>query len=152
MPEADKNILLYTYRNNVARDWLYSVYVTNRKLENKKLVGDLIELLKSPMLEETVSSELFKNRECEELFYEMVQILEGQIRKNKERMVSCKEWSNEEFFLKKLIEHEYKILDDLKSLLTEEENDKERNLQISVLDSSWIQIHELIETLSMNAI
>jgi len=119
-----ENNLLYIDRNEVASDWFYSFYVTNKDLECTKLANELIELMKSPILEKTVPSDIFRNRDSEELFLKMLQQLEDEIRRNNEKMASYKEWSHEGYVLKKLIEHQNRIVDDLRSLLTEKENAK----------------------------
>jgi len=146
--DAYENNLLYMDRNEVASDWIYSFYVTNKDLECTKLASELIELMKSPILEKTVPSDIFRNRESEELFLKMLQQLEDEIRRNNEEMASYKEWSHEGYVLKKLIEHQNRIVDDLKNLLAEKENDKGQNIRKSVLESSWKQIHEIIKSLS----
>ena len=146
--DAYENNLLYIDRNEVAIDWLYSFYVTNKNLECTKLASELIELMKSPILEKTVPSDVFRNREAEGLFLIMLQLLEDEIRRNKEKIASSKEWSYEGHVLKKLVEQENRIVDDLRKLLVEKESDKGQNIRKSVLESSWKQIHELIKSLS----
>ncbi|MBN2852822.1 MAG: hypothetical protein JXQ23_08825 [Clostridia bacterium] len=121
--DACENGLLYIDRNEVARDWFYSFYVTNKNMECTKLASELIELMKSPILGKTVPSDIFRNRESEELLLKMLQLLEDEIRRNNEKIASYKEWSHEGYVLKKLVERENRIVDDLRELLAEKEND-----------------------------
>ena len=137
--------LLKTDRNQVSHDLIYAFYMTHKKMETRKLAHDLLELLKLPICEKILPSDIFKFSKCSELLNEMILILEEEIPKNekeiKEKLTDV--WSSEGYHLKMQLDYMQEMLRDMKSMTI-----KKKETTASVLALSWERIQLRIKFLS----
>ncbi|MDD4439826.1 MAG: hypothetical protein PHS04_17600 [Tissierellia bacterium] len=139
--------MLATNKTEVVYDWLYAFYMVHKNLKAVELAQQLIELLMLPLCNVILPSNVIDSIENKEVHNEMILLLETIIEIDTKEVQEkyFDKYSREGYYLKKKLDREMNLIDDLKKMKEGKQNIYN---QISILNSSWKQIQELIQWLS----
>lgn len=139
--------MLSTNRTEVVYDWLYAFYIVHKDLDVKELAQKLVQILMLPLCGVILPSNVLTCVENKEVYNEMISLLET-AREVDTKVVQekyFKKYTREGYHAKNRLDREVNLINDLKRMSEEKlivDN------QISILNSCWKQIQELIQWLS----
>lgn len=139
--------MLSTNRTEVLFDWLYAYYMVHKEMNTKELAEKLVQILMLPLCKIILPGNVLFDVENKEVFHEMILLLET-AREVDEKEVEekyYKKYTREGYHVKKKLDREVNLIEDLKKMVEEEPKVGNR---ISILKSSWKQIQELLQWLS----
>ena len=139
--------MLDTNKTEVAYDWLYAFYMVNKNLKEREFAQQLIELLMLPLCDVILPSNIINSIENKEVHNEMILLLDAIIESDTKEVQKkyFKKYTSEGYYLKKKLDREMHLIEDLKKMKEEKQN---IGNEVSILNSSWKQIQELIKWLS----
>jgi len=147
LDNAYEHGMVSTNKTEVVYDWLYAIYIVHQNLNARELAQKLIQILMLPLCEVILPSNVLTCVENKEVYNEMIFLLETarEVDTKEVQEKYFKKYTSEGCHAKKKLDREVNLIEDLKKMA--EEKLKTDN-QISILNSSWKQIQELIQWLS----
>ncbi|MDD3138331.1 MAG: hypothetical protein PHX08_05080 [Lachnospiraceae bacterium] len=147
LDNAYEHGMLNTNKTEVVYDWLYAFYVVHKNLNPRELAQKLLQILMLPLCRVMMPSNVLTNVENKEVYKEMILLLETAREADTKEVQEkyFKKYTSEGYHAKKKLDHEVNLIEDLKNMQKEK---RKNDNQISILNSSWKQIQELIQWLS----